>query len=52
MATGRASIAVYPSEEARDAITDWDEGDIVYVIGVGLTYWDGSAWQVVAVVAP
>jgi hypothetical protein len=47
---GTVVIVVYPSAEARDALTDWEEGDIVYVIGVGLTYWDGSAWQVLAVV--
>lgn len=45
------SIITMASEVARDAIVGWDEGDMVYVIGVGLTFYDGAAWQILARIA-
>lgn len=44
MATGSISIRVYPSTSARNAEGNWDEGDAAYVIGTGLTVYDGAAW--------
>lgn len=36
---------------ARDAITTWEAGDIVFLVDPGvMTYFDGSAWQEIAVV--
>ncbi len=34
----------YASEAARDAASGWDEGDVVYVTGIGYTVFDGSTW--------
>lgn len=45
------SIPVFADETARDAIVGWDEGDIIYVVGVGLEFYDGEAWQTVATLA-
>ena len=48
MATATITIRKFDSESDRDAVLGWDEGDIVYVVGVGLTYYDGQAWQIIA----
>jgi hypothetical protein len=37
---------------ARDAVTDWEAGDIVYAVSEGvLAVYDGAAWGSVAATA-
>lgn len=49
MATGQVTIRVFPDAAARDAVLGWDEGDLAYVIGTGLTiYGSDAAWHVLA----
>lgn len=43
-----SSIPIFADSTARDAIVGWDEGDHVYILGVGMTVYDGAAWQSVA----
>jgi hypothetical protein len=40
-----AASTRYASEAARDAVSGWDDGDVVYVTGVGYTVFDGSEWS-------
>lgn len=48
MASGSISIRVM-SEEDRDAIDSWDEGDIVFIPGTGFTFLDDQGdWQQLA----
>jgi len=43
------SIETVVDETARDARTDWDEGDLIYISGVGfMFYGDDDAWHVLA----
>jgi hypothetical protein len=41
---GTVTIKTFADATARDAITGWDEGDLAYVLSVGLTVYDGAAW--------
>ena len=37
------------SEAARDAVLDWEEGDIVYCLAEHtLSFFDGTDWQTIA----
>lgn len=46
------SVITMADATARDAVTGWDAGDMVFLLDPGvLTYYDGEAWQVVTVEA-
>lgn len=42
--SGQITVRLLTQEE-RDAETGWDEGDLVYVTGVGLTAYTGDEWS-------
>ena len=48
MATATITIRKLPDETTRDAILGWEEGDLIYVEGIGFEYFDGNAWQTLA----
>lgn len=42
------SIPVFADATARDAIVGYEDGDMAYLTGVGLTVYRGSAWVAIA----
>lgn len=46
-----ASIQVFADATARDAFTSYEEGDMCYVIGVGLQVYKSGTWETIALVS-
>lgn len=49
--THLASIQVFATEQDRDDFTEWEDGDMAYVVGVGLTIFKTDTWEVIALVS-